>query len=113
MSDPTSIQQDIELANTIITPWIATFNPAIGAALGLALKVAAVAEPEVYKAVAAAISGQALTPDQLTELTTIESKLKNAGQYFADVPQPVPGPTPQPPGALNQGATTSPTWTIS
>jgi hypothetical protein len=83
-STPEQIALDIQLANKVITPWIAAFNPAIGGALNMALSLLAIAEPAIYKSLAAAISGQDLTPDQEAEKNAAEGRMQNPGQYFAD-----------------------------
>lgn len=83
MSTGDTIGTDITLAKPIITAFVSSFNPAIGAGLGLALDLLGAAEPAVYNAISAAIQGTSLTPDQIQARDEAIQRLQNPETYFA------------------------------
>lgn len=77
------IGQDIAAAGDVITPFISSMNPAIGAGVGLALKLLSVAEPAVYNAIVVVLGGGQLTAEQVAARDAAIGRLQNPAQYFA------------------------------
>lgn len=82
MSTGDQIGADIAAAEPIVTAFISTLNPTIGAGVALGLKLLAVAEPAVYNSVVAALQGTDLTPEQEQAKTDAIARLQNPDNYF-------------------------------
>jgi hypothetical protein len=82
MTTGDTIGADIKAAEPIITAFLTTLAPGIAQGIGLGLKLLAVAEPAVYNAVAAAIQGTELTPDQTQAKDDAIVRLNTPEQYF-------------------------------
>jgi len=82
----TTIANDITLINSLVSPIISAFGPqgaAIGSMVSMAMVLLAKIEPDVYNAVTALVSGQALTPQQETDKQNAIDRLQTPDQYFA------------------------------
>lgn len=92
MSTGDNIGKDIAAVGTVVSPIVTAVttavNPAIGPAVGriteLAFKVLAVVEPAAYNAIAALLSGQALTPEQEQVIKDVETRLLDPDSYLAE-----------------------------
>lgn len=77
-----SIGVDIAAVGAVVAPIIATVAPEFGVPITLAFRLLAVLEPAAYKAVAALISGQDLTPEQEAEIARVDKALEDPDSYL-------------------------------